>query len=311
MGVKKATCIILLALLAWCTNAHARLLFLVSQESSLYTAFQQGFESNFEAAETPRQISYLLADTLKTSETLALYDVIVVAGVKAAKKLAQVSVGDSKVIYTMLPLSSYQWLQENKLLVDNHQVLYIDQPPYRFINLVKTALPTVNTLGYLHGDISITHSEKLGVAADEYQIKLNDVMLNPEQRLMSTLQSLVVDSDAVVVLPDPYLFNRRTVQALLLASLRQRKPLIAYSESYVNAGALMALFSSPEQIGRHTAELVSCSNTKCSESTAIEHYPKYFSVSLSRVIARQLGFVTPPVDEIERELQTLEPKSAQ
>lgn len=311
MSVKKTTCIILLALLVWCTNTHARLLFLVSQESSLYSAFQKGFESNFTVAESSPQISYLFADSFKISEVLSSYDVIVVAGVKAAKKLAQANVGDSKVIYTMLPLSSYQWLRDNKLLVDNHQVLYIDQPPYRFINLVKTALPSVKILGYLHGDISVTHSEKLEVAAKEYQIKLNDVILSPEQRLMSTLQNLVVESDAVVVLPDPYLFNRRTVQALLLASLRQRKPLIAYSESYVNAGALLALFSSPEQIGQHTAELINCINTNCSGPAVIEHYPKYFSVSLSRVIARRLGLVTPSVDEIEHQLKMLESKPAQ
>ncbi len=307
MNAKKTAWIVLVALVC-CANVQARLLFLSSQESPLYKTFQQGFESSLAMSEQTPQISYLLAGALESSDALAIYDTIVVAGVEAAKTLAQASIGDSKVIYTMLPLSSYQWLKDNQLLADNHQVLFIDQPAYRFINLIKTALPAVNTLGYLHGDVSVAYSQKLEIAAKQHEIEIKDVRLNAEQRLMSTLQDLVRGSDAVVVLPDPYLFNRRTVQGLLLASLRQRKPVIAYSESYVKAGALMALFSSPEQIGHHTAELVSCIEQNCTDATIIEQYPKYFSVRVSRVISRQLGLTISPVEEIERQLHTLEPK---
>lgn len=83
--------------------------------------------------------------------------------------------------------------------------------------------------------------------------------------------------------------------------------MIAYSESYVKAGALLALFSSPQQIGRQTAELVNCFVVACDDLAIKEHHPKYFSVRVNKVVARQFGITTPTADEIETQLEALEP----
>ena len=293
--------------LVLCANADARLLILVSSESPLYRSFEQGLKTGLATGKEQQKIIFKLADTFEATKELSSYSMIIAAGVDAAKRLVGHDIGDIKVIYTMLPLNSYEWLHENNQLVKNHQVLYIDQPPYRFINLVKTALPGVKSLGYVYGDVSLAHVDKLEQAAKSQQLSFNAVALQPERNLAATLDTVVSQNDALLVLPDPYLFNRRAVQALLLASLRQRKPLIAYSDSYVNAGALLALFSSPEQIGRYTAELVNCFEADCKDIAARQHHPKYFSVSVNKVVARQLGITIPSAKEIEAQLEAMEP----
>jgi len=181
--------------------------------------------------------------------------------------------------------------------------VFIDQPAHRYVNLAQAAFPSIGSLGYLHGEVSAEHIKGLKQAADESQVRLNTVALQPGQRLVKTLNKLVLDNDVILVLPDPYLFNRRTMQSLLLASLRRKTPLIAYSESYVKAGALLALFSSPEQIGKQTAELIHCLAEACADDAVREYFPKYFSVRVNDVIARQLGLDLPPEDVLATQLE--------
>lgn len=304
--LRKIVCVVLLAIFL-CANANARLLLMASQESPLYRSFQQGFESGLNKISLAQGTIYILAEDYRFGDKPDSGNIIIAAGVEAAKRLANLKPGDSKIIYTMLPQSSYQWLSDNNLLVNNHHVLFVDQPPYRFVNLAKIAFPSLNTLNYLYGGVSAVHMQDLKIAADQNQLQCDGVDLKSQRRLLSTLDSLVKESELVLVLPDPILFDRRTVQALLLASLHQQIPVLAYSESYVRAGALLALFSSPEQLGRQTAELVNCLLGGCQEFSEYRHYPKYFSVHLNNVVARQMGFAMPPVARIQFQLELLEP----
>jgi len=296
-----------LLVLGICANVDARLLLLASQDSGLYRSFQQGFEGQLTSASLDQGVTFILASDYRPSVQADSGNIIIAAGVEAAKKVATFNIGDSRVIYTMLPLSSYQWLRENDLLIERHQVLFIDQPSYRFVDLARIAFPSIKRLGYLHGEVSAKHIKGLRQAASEYEIQINDVSLQPGRRLVKILDELVVDSDVVLALPDPFLFNRRTVQSLLLASLRRKTPLIAYSESYVKAGALLALYSSPEQIGRHAAELVNCWVEECGVGVQKNH-PRYFSVQVNNIVARQLGLNVAPADELQGLLEKQDAK---
>ena len=298
-----------LLVLGICANADARLLLLASQDSGLYRSFQQGFEAGLTSASLDQGVSFTLVSDYRPAAQANSGNFIIAAGVEAAKKVASINIGDSRVIYTMLPLSSYHWLRENNLLIENHQVLFVDQPLYRFVNLAQIAFPSIKILGYLHGDVSAEHTENLRQDTVRQKIKLKDVSLQPGRHLTKVLDKLMSDSDAVLVLPDPFLFNRRAVQSVLLASLRRKTPLIAYSESYVKAGALLALYSSPEQIGRHTAELVNCLIKACDAENQ-ENYPKYFSVQVNNVVARQLGYKLAPADELQTLLELQDAKYA-
>ncbi len=294
-----------LLVLGVCANANARLLLLASQDSSLYRSFQQGFEAGLTPASLDQGITFTLASEYRPGAQANSGNIIIAAGVEAAKKIATIKIGDSRVIYTMLPFSSYQWLRKNNILVENHQVLFVDQPLNRFVNLAQIAFPSIETLGYVHSNVSAKHMDDFMQVTAAHKIQLNDVGLQSGRRLTKILDKLMLDSDVVLALPDPFLFNRRSVQALLLASLRRKTPLIGYSESYVKAGALLALYSSPEQIGRHTAELVNCMVVGCGVDSQ-ENYPRYFSVQVNNVMARQLGYSLAPAGELKSLLESRE-----
>jgi ABC-type uncharacterized transport system substrate-binding protein len=95
-------------------------------------------------------------------------------------------------------------------------------------------------------------------------------------------------SDILLALPDSVVFTRDTARSVLLATYRYQRPLIGFSQAYVNAGALAAAFSSPAQIARQTAELL---QSLPAGRTALPApvYPTYFSVAVNRSVARALA----------------------
>ena len=52
------------------------------------------------------------------------------------------------------------------------------------------------------------------------------------------------------------MINIATAKWILQLSYRYRVPVIAYSMAYLNGGALAAIYSSPENVGRQTADLI-------------------------------------------------------
>jgi ABC-type uncharacterized transport system substrate-binding protein len=73
-----------------------------------------------------------------------------------------------------------------------------------------------------------------------------------------------------------------------LTTYRNRIPLIGFSAAYVKAGALAAIYSTPENIADQLAELTAQS---LSAAGAVKQIisPKYFSVSINSRVARSLG----------------------
>lgn len=285
------------------TNVDARLLLLASQESELYQDFISGMNQRLGDVSNDVEIMYT-----EDLNGIGEYEVIVVAGVEAAKKLSKRDVGKATVIYTMMPLSSYQWLVENDQLSapKNHKVLYIDQPPHRYISLAKEAFPDLKSLGYLYGDISILYVDELRRVLESRSMELVAGHVSPKMKLPRDLKGTFMQSDALLLMPDPYLYNRRSVQGVLLASFRYKRPLISYSESFVKAGALMGLFSKPKDIGRDTAELILCAQQNCDKAAGKHFYPTYFSIVVNNSVARQLGIKVKSAEELQKHLETIE-----
>ena len=288
-----------------CANVHARLLVITSQESVLYSEFQQGLNLVLSRGQHD-VVDVRPAQEIAAVTDLAAYSVIVVAGVEAAKALSERGPVNRPVFYTMLPFSSYEWLEENKMLARQHKVLYIDQPPQRYVELAQAAMPEVRTIGYLYGDASAVFTSEIRKAVDEAGVEFVGVDVSANEKFSDLLKDGFTSSDVILLLPDPYLYNRRAVQEVLLASFRYKRPLVVYSESFLKAGAMVALLSTPEQIGRQTGELLGCVGQPCYNAIPQRSYPKYFSVMVNEFVARQLGIDVKSAGELQKYLESAE-----
>jgi putative ABC transport system substrate-binding protein len=74
--------------------------------------------------------------------------------------------------------------------------------------------------------------------------------------LIPAFLSLRERVDFIWCLPDSDLYNSATVKPLVIASLTNRLPIIGFSESFVQAGAVLGVYPDFEGAGRQTGELV-------------------------------------------------------
>ena len=109
----------------------------------------------------------------------------------------------------------------------------------------------------------------------------------------------------LLALADPQIYNSSSIQNILLASFRAQVPMLAFSPAYVRAGALLAVYSSPAQIGQQ-AGVIARGALQC-RALGLPQYPQDFQVSVNEHVARSLGLSLEPQALTER-LRRLEKK---
>jgi ABC-type uncharacterized transport system substrate-binding protein len=136
-------------------------------------------------------------------------------------------------------------------------------------------------------------------------LQLVSAIVDADAALLNPLEKILAQSDILLAIPDPRVLNSRTAQSLLLTSYRYRDPVVGYSRSLTTAGALLGLHSSPEDLGRQTAEWLAGLDDAPTLRLPAADYPRYFSVSVNAQVARSLGFGLPDATRLAAELERL------
>lgn len=169
----------------------------------------------------------------------------------------------------------------------NASVLFLDQPFERRLRLIRLALSPSARVGAVLGPDSRRHAAALRQAAAKAGLVLQLETIAEERQLIGALHRLLEDVDVLLAVPDPLVFNRHTAHSVLLTANGRGKPVSGYSRAYVQAGALLAAYSTAEQIGRQAGEalLRFLDSGRPPPSSA----PRYFSVAVNDRVARSLG----------------------
>jgi ABC-type uncharacterized transport system substrate-binding protein len=93
-------------------------------------------------------------------------------------------------------------------------------------------------------------------ATTRYGFALNIVEADGPEMLVQSFLSLKGRADIVWCPPEHALYNRATVRALILASLRNRVPIVGFSSGFTQAGTAAGIFPDFEAVGRQTAQVV-------------------------------------------------------
>jgi ABC-type uncharacterized transport system substrate-binding protein len=101
------------------------------------------------------------------------------------------------------------------------------------------------------------------------------------------------ESEVFLALPDPSVINASTAQNVLITAFRSQVPVVGYTASYVKAGALAAVYSTPQQIGQEAGQIAKVYQ-RTSTLPAPKH-PRFFSVGVNATLMRSLGM--PAADE--------------
>lgn len=177
------------------------------------------------------------------------FDSVLAVGLAAAEKVlgsayqgnivfAMITESDLKRLLAHYPpraASSWRWVRSSV------SVEYL-------IGLGRLLVPRAQKIGVLVGpDANFTGLTALGDHTAPSQ-QINALQVNVADNPLVKLTPFVTANDLLVVLPDDAATNRALAGWLLPLSLRYRKPIIAYSEAYVRAGALAGVYRTFDDI---------------------------------------------------------------
>lgn len=214
-------------------------------------------------------------------------DLIVAVGVSAAQELAMQNL-PIPVLAILIPRQAFDKIarqRDHKLF----SAVFLDQPEARQMELIRLAIPDRGRVGVVLGPDSVGSLKSLQAAASEARLGLVAEKISAAEELLPALQRVLAESDVLLAVPDPLVFNKGTVQSLLLTTYRYQDPVIGFSHAYVKAGALASVYTSPEQVGRQAGDIVLRVLANRPTWLPPPEYPKYFSVSVNYQVARSLG----------------------
>lgn len=210
-------------------------------------------------------------------------------GARAALALARAPLA-APVFCTLLPRSAFERVLQasGRKASAQFSALFLDQPLSRQLALVRLALPDATRLGVLYGPESKALAPVLGGLAVNSGLAVVEAQIGRDDQAFTSLRQVLADSDVLLALADPEVFNTNSLQNILLASFRARVPMVAFSPGYVRAGALLALYVTPVQIGQQAGEIA----RGVLQGKALPTQPAYaqrFSISVNAHVARSLG----------------------
>jgi putative tryptophan/tyrosine transport system substrate-binding protein len=167
--------------------------------------------------------------------------------------------------------------------------VYLDQPALRQIRLFQVLLPGKTRLGVVSSRESEATAQSFSAAAREARLALVHDTASNERELFAALVRVLAESDALMALPDATLYNTTTIQNILTTAYRTQRPVLGFSAAYVRAGALAAVFSTPQQSGTQLAE--AARQFLANAKLPAPQHPRAFSVAVNTTVARSLGLV--------------------
>ena len=225
---------------------------------------------------------------------------VIAVGMKAME--LAIAEFDAPVLGVMVPRMGYE------MLIDSHSshrhskvisAIYLDQPWDRQLNFIRAALPGRNIVGLLY-------SSDIPIALPRLPrgMSLNAQSTRPSENLFAALESVLNNSDVLLVVPDSEIYSSSNMRNILLTSYRYKVPLIGISQAYVNAGALGAIFSTPEQLAAQAGEMIVsfARNRRLPEP----QYPVSFSITLNQKVARSLGIMLDSPEAIRERMDKAE-----
>ena len=275
---------------------------LMSDSTAPYRQFADSFSRNLAARETGSEITETVNVTSKKA------DLIVAVGMKAA--MLAVTQVDTPVLVAMVPEAGYRELQAQTSSQKTGRmisVIYLDQPISRRLNFLRAALPAVKRVGLLHTPDSPVDIESIRREAAKFEMKLFSQQYSPDDRLFEVLNNVLTESDILFAVQDSSIYSSSNIRNILLTSYRHNVPLAGISKAYVTAGALCAIFSTPEQQASQAADTAA----KFSRAGILPapQYPADFTIEVNLQVARSLGISWPPEQVIRDRMSRNERKT--
>jgi putative ABC transport system substrate-binding protein len=173
-----------------------------------------------------------------------------------------------------------------------HSAVWLDQPAGRLFELLRLAMPLRRRVAVVFGPESRIQEEDVLRAASERNFIVVPAYSEGDERSWTALQSVIDNADVLLALPDPQVYNGETLYAVLTSTYRRGIPVVSFSQAFARAGALLALYSTPAQIGPQVGAIIR--TTLNGRQLPPPQGPHDFSIGINAKVARSLGVLLDP-----------------
>lgn len=270
---------------------------IVSEDSAFARETAARLRSLLEQSQPDISLEQASANVISTAPARLL----VTVGDAAWKAAMAEPARDTPVLGLILRRNAYE--AEAKRTSRNLSAIFLEQPVGRMFNLVTLIKPRDARVGVVLGPDSQAMAALLQTSSGERRQYLRLESATEESTVGKVLANVVRDVNVLLAIPDPVAQTANTVRPILLMSYHAGVPVIGYSAAYQRAGAMVSLYSTPEQVARQAAEVVNAWREGQGLPAAQE--PKYFTVGVNTTVARSLGIDLPNADVLGQKLRAM------
>jgi ABC-type uncharacterized transport system substrate-binding protein len=229
-------------------------------------------------------------------------DLMIAVGSEAFR--AALALGtNTPILATLIPRHSY-----DTILAESGRsrprgttsAIVLDQPAQRLGAFIRHLLPTYQNVGLLSSDETRNQLPYLKASFAGLNIDSEEVSGDPA--LLGAINALLPRVNLLLALPDSKIYKRENIKSILVTTFRHQRPLIAFSKAFVTAGALAAIYSTPAQLARQSAELLLAMPAGSAALPAIQ-MPGQFAISVNSNVAQSLNLDLPDEASLRRAMQ--------
>lgn len=253
-----------------------------------YEEALNGFESVVDASVRRLILSEMNGSTVSSRIKEIKPAVILAIGMDALKQVGMVT--DIPVIYLMV-LNPPSAVSGKK----NIYGVKMNIPQDQQLRVLLDALPSTKTVGLLYNpDRTGDLVEKTRDAARKIGVRIMATAVNNSKSVPSLIREMEKQIDVFLMLPDLTVVTPETVEVLFLFSLGNKIPVVAFSEKYVEMGALISTGIDAYDMGAQAGDMAEriLSGGDLIKGSQID--PRKAVISLNPNVARMLGIT---VDE--------------
>jgi ABC-type uncharacterized transport system substrate-binding protein len=270
-----------------------RVLLVLSDNNAPYQTFVNTFRQNL-----PVHIHTTILPVAEDFDAQQA-DLIVTVGVKAADRVAARST--LPMLAAMIPSNTYVDLLAKRRSARLTSAIYLDQPWARQAALLHAAMPERHRIGVLYSPGTRLDMSALRAALVEQGDTLLAKPLHNAGSLFSDMEEVLVASEVLLAVPDSAIYNSNNIRNILLSSYRRGIPLIGLSQAYVKAGALCAIFSTPEHLAEQARSVtVTFAQTR---TLSAAQFPKHYTIAVNQEVARTLGLTIPSAEALRIQIE--------
>lgn len=181
--------------------------------------------------------------------------------------------------------------------------IYYDATLLRQALLGKLILPQASQIAILVRPGFETHYDGLKLALAQYGLEIRTFTVMDEDKLIATLSRALSYGDFLLAIPDPVIYNPRTIKHILLTAYRRNRIVIGPGRAFVRAGVLASTYPPLEAIAKAAVQQID--NYLATGELLPPFHPQEFAVEINRQVAQSLNLPVPGIDELAQSLEQL------